>query len=474
MPTARDPAHTSEETIAAIATPPGAGGIGIIRISGPLSRSILSRLFTPRKPLSSFASHRMYYGWMTEPESAQLLDEVLAVFMEAPNTYTREDVVEIHCHGSYLILEQILRQVFHSGARPAQPGEFTKRAFLNGRIDLTRAEAVVDLLSARTGPALDLAFGQLQGHLHQQVMDIREALLGVRAVIEVAIDFPEDEVEILDSAILGNRLIAVESALQRLLAAADHGKIFREGISAVILGRPNVGKSSLLNTLLREERALVTPVPGTTRDTIEEYVDIKGIPVRLIDTAGIRETTEAVEELGIQRARAKSAEADLILFLVDGSVPLQEEDRTLYASINATDCQGSMLVVINKTDLVPGFDLTHFSGDFPGQTLVPISARNHDGIDALRDAVFAAVVSRGEGGLNPGDVGCAPNVRHRAALDAALVGCVRARKGLEGSQPPDLVAVDLQAALGSLADIVGETTTEDMLDMIFERFCIGK
>ncbi len=463
---------SGKETIAAIATPPGAGGIGIIRVSGPLAGSILARVFRPQRPVPSFASHHMYYGWIVDPGTGSLVDEVLAVFMRAPHTYTREEVVEIHCHGSYLVLERIMALICRKGGRQARAGEFTKRAFLNGRIDLTRAEAVLELLQARTGPALELACGQLQGMLYDQVMAVRRSLLAMRAIIEVAIDFPEEEEDILDPARMTEQLQQeVLGPITALLADADQGRIFREGISAVILGRPNVGKSSLLNTLLREERALVTAIPGTTRDTIEEYVNIKGMPVRIIDTAGIRDTSETVEELGVRRARAKLAEADLVLLLLDAATGLTPEDRQLHAGIREKGGH-TLLLVLNKQDLVPDLDPAAYAAEFPEETLVPISAKKGDGIKQLEQAIFTAVT--GQDALPDSGPGCAPNLRHRAALAKAREACQRAAAGLASGLSPDLLAVDLQAALDHLADIIGETTTEDVLDMIFERFCIGK
>ncbi|OGQ99271.1 MAG: tRNA uridine-5-carboxymethylaminomethyl(34) synthesis GTPase MnmE [Deltaproteobacteria bacterium RIFOXYD12_FULL_57_12] len=462
-----------EDTIAAIATPPGAGGIGIVRISGPLAAAILTRLFRPRHPRKTLASHRLYYGWIADPSSGLPLDEVLAVHMHAPHTYTREDVVEIHCHGSYLVLQKILGLVLAEGARPAQAGEFTKRAFLNGRIDLTRAEAVLELLEARTTAALHLATAQLQGRLFQEVSEIRAALLTVRAILEVAIDFPEDDVEILDATALREKLASeVRVPLAGLLAGADRGKILRQGVAAVILGRPNVGKSSLLNTLLREERALVTPVPGTTRDTIEEYIDIKGMPVRIVDTAGIRETRETVEEMGIKRARAKLAEADLVLLLLDASEPLTAEDRQLYASIREQNPATPLLLVLNKMDIAAGLDITSYASAFGAEKLVCISARSGEGIDTLEDAIFELVTGRSD--LQEPAVACAPNLRHQAALGKALTACLQAEEGFLHGLPADLVAVDLQAILDHLADIIGETTTDDILDLIFSQFCIGK
>jgi tRNA modification GTPase len=468
---------SSEETIAAIATPPGPGGIGIIRISGPLSLHIFQKIFLPRykpKP-QDYESHRMYYGWIIDPDSGSPVDEVLAVFMRAPNTYTREDVVEIQCHGSYLVLQEILNIITASGARLAEPGEFTKRAFLNGRLDLTQAEAVIDLIEARTDQGRSMAVGQLQGRLYEKVSSIQEKLVAMRAIMEVAIDFPEDETDILDHADLKKQLKdEIEEPLIELIARADEGKIFREGISAVILGRPNVGKSSLLNTLLEEDRALVTPVPGTTRDTIEEFVNIKGMPVRIVDTAGIRHTNETVEEMGIQRARAKLADAELVLFMLDATEPLAEEDRALYSSVKQNSKKQKVLLVLNKIDIAPGVSPEQYSAALGNEPLVSVSAKEHTGILELKDMVFSLITGSRKGpGWDPG-AAVVPNVRHKGALKKGLEACRRVEKGLEADVSPDLLAIDLQSALGYLGDIVGETTTEDVLDMIFEQFCIGK
>lgn len=467
----------TEETIAAIATPPGPGGIGIIRISGPLALPIVKKIFHPRYKTSSpaFESHRMNYGYIHAPISFEVIDEVLVVFMQSPHTYTREDVVEIQSHGSYLVLQEILSIIIAHGARLAQPGEFTKRAFLNGRLDLTQAEAVLELIEARTDEARSVAVGQLQGRLYEEVSTIQKNLLALRAIIEVAIDFPEDEADIIDSAGMSGKLRdEVGAGLEKLITRADEGKIFREGISAVILGRPNVGKSSLLNTLLEEERALVTPVPGTTRDTIEEIVNIKGIPVRLVDTAGIRHTSETVEELGIQRARAKLADADLVLFMLDASEPLTAEDQALYNSIKQNRKKQKTLLVLNKIDVATGTNTEQYRTDLGNEDIVAISAKLHTGITELKDSVFSLITGRAKGpGWDPG-AAAVPNIRHKTALQKALAACRGAQQGLETNISPDLLAIDIQSALDHLGDIVGETTTEDVLDLIFEKFCIGK
>jgi tRNA modification GTPase len=458
-----------EPTIAAIATPPGAGGIGVIRVSGSGSLAILRQLFRPQRAHPEFASHRMYYGLLLHPETGAPIDEVLAVHMRAPHTYTREDVAEIHCHGSFLVVEQILAAVIAAGARLAEPGEFTKRAFLNGRIDLTRAEAVLELLEARTAKSLSLALSQLQGRLHEEVSQIRQGLLDIRAIIEVAIDFPEEDVEILIPAELQQQLNErVVIPLAELIATADRGRVFREGVTVVILGRPNVGKSSLLNTLLQEERAIVTAVPGTTRDTIEELLDIKGLPVRIVDTAGIREATEVVEEIGIRRARQKVAAADLVLLLFDGAEPPGEADRLLLASIG----DKPLVVVINKMDIMPEKHLAAYRRALSEQVLITISATTGDGVEALRKAIYTAVTTDSLVG-DPAHA-CVPNLRHQAALKRALASTKGIIEGLSAVLPPDLLAIELQTALDHLGDIIGETTAEDVLDTIFERFCLGK
>jgi tRNA modification GTPase len=462
------PAPFLEPTIAAIATPPGASGLGVIRMSGSRSLALLQRLFRPRHHRSEPSSHKMHYGWVLHPETGETIDEVLAVFMRAPHTYTREDVVEIHCHGSYLVLQRILAAVLAAGARLAAPGEFTKRAFLNGRIDLTQAEAVLDLLEARTDRGLALALGQLQGQLQEKITRIRQGLLTVRAILEVAIDFPEEDVEILQSAELLTQLRdQVEAPIAELIAAADRGRLFREGAAVVILGRPNVGKSSLLNMLLREERAIVTSLPGTTRDTIEEHLDIQGIPVRIVDTAGIREPTEPIEEIGIRRAQQKVAAADLILLLLDGSVPPTAADRQLLASL----ADKPRLLVLNKIDITPEAQIAAYHQAFPDSSLIPISAATGEGIEAMEKAICTILA-----GDMPGeaDHACVPNLRHRASLARALAATRAAAAGLANGLPSDLLAIELQTALDQLGEIIGETTVEDVLDTIFERFCIGK
>lgn len=454
-------------TIAAISTPPGVGGVGIVRMSGSLSFSILEKIFLPKNSSCSYQSHKLYYGQLVDPFSGKMVDEVLAVFMRGPNSYTREDVVELHCHGSYLVLENTLKLVLECGAQLAAPGEFTKRAFLNGRIDLTQAEAVVDILSAKTQKGVDLGLEQLSGALYRRIEPCRQSLVRAKAVVEVAIDFPDDDVEIVDHSQLVVQLTEeVQKPLQKLLKGAGQGKLYRNGVSLVIAGRPNVGKSSLLNALLQEDRALVTSVPGTTRDSIEEIIDISGIPVRIIDTAGIREGVCEVEELGIERARELINRADFVVFLIDGATGVTEEDRLLYEQV----AHKPLVPVVNKSDLCGDneLDLSWMATEVAP---VVISARNQDNIEGLRNTLFAQITSAA--GVWEED-GCAPNLRHKLALGAAIDAVQGVLDTLGAGLTCDLVAVDLQGALDALNDIVGETTPDDVLDAVFEQFCLGK
>ncbi|WP_028581137.1 tRNA uridine-5-carboxymethylaminomethyl(34) synthesis GTPase MnmE [Desulfogranum japonicum] len=455
------------DTIAAIATPPGTGGIGIIRISGDNALPILKRIFVPKLPFDTYDSHRLYYGTLINRDG-RILDEILAVYMQEPATYTREDVVELHCHGSYLLLQTVLQQIFEFGARPADPGEFTKRAFLAGRIDLTQAEAVIDLLQARTEKGAHLAVKQLQGRLSVELEPVRAALISILARLEVAIDFPEDDVELVDRK---GMLLEVEKSIlkpiDKLISLASQAKIYREGISVVIVGQPNVGKSSLLNALLREERALVTDLPGTTRDTIEELIAIQGIPVRLIDTAGIRAHTDVVEELGIERALAKMRQADLVLYMLDGTKQYEQRDAELYELIQEIP----HVILLNKMDSAAEEQLIALGQRFAPQQCIPISAKNSLGIDVLQEAMYRIVL----GDTTHKDAAeCAPNTRHLSVLEQVREGAFRMQEALQSDASYDLLAVEAQASLDCLSDIVGITTPDDVLDIIFSQFCIGK
>lgn len=464
---------TADDTIAAIATAPGVGGIGVLRISGTDSAAVLGRLFQPRRPEllqqdGSLPSHRLCYGTVKD-RNGTVLDEVMAVFMQAPHSYTREDVAEIQCHGSYLVQQAILAEILALGARAAEPGEFTKRAFLAGRIDLTQAEAVIDLLQAQSMGGVGLAVGQLRGELYKRIAAVRDALVELLAIVELALDFPDDETDILViDRLLGQLQEQVEQPLQLLLALADQGRVIREGIRAVIAGQPNVGKSSLLNQLLQEERALVTEIPGTTRDTIEELVSVHGIPVYLIDTAGIRKHKDAVEELGIERARQKMREADLLLFVVDASRGLSKADRELYSSLG----DRKRIAILNKTDIADQELLQELDNFFTEVPRVRTAAKSGVGISELRDTIYQTIIGE-EKEINE-RMSCAPNLRHKMILEKTLSACSQAKQTLLMGGPADLLAIDLRAALDHLADIVGLTTPDDVLDVLFSRFCIGK
>ena len=461
-------AHPATDTIAAIATAPGTGGIGIIRISGSDALAILHQVFVAHKPRAQFKSHRLYYGTVINSEG-QVLDEALAVFMRAPHTYTSEDVVELHCHGSYVVLQEVLRTVFERGARPAEEGDFTKRAFLGGRIDLTRAEAVVDLLQAQTGKSAQLAANQLQGALFTRLEGIRHQLVQILALLEVAIDFPDDDVEIVQhDRVLAQLREHVLLPLSQLLAMADQGRIVREGIKVVLAGQPNVGKSSLLNALLQEDRALVTAVPGTTRDTIEERFVIRGIPVHLIDTAGIRQHVDPVEALGIERARQKMRQADLVLFLEDAQLGFGPAEQELYQTIR----DKGHIVVINKSDIAGGSEISSLVTAFPGVPVVSISAKHQQGIEELLEGIYSSVI--GDGAELCEQMTYAPNARHRAILAKTSSACQRLEAAILGGAPVDLLAVEVQSALDYLGDITGMTTPDDVLDLVFSQFCIGK
>lgn len=457
------------DTIAAIATAPGVGGIGIIRISGSEAFPLLHKIFVPNKPRSHYVSHKLYYGMVIDPSGGQIFDEALAVYMRAPHTYTREDIVELHCHGSYLVLQGILRTIFELGIRPAENGEFTKRAFLAGRIDLTQAEAVLDLLQAQTDKSARLAANQLRGELYRVLEDVRKELTSILALLEVAIDFPEDDVEIFNGTQIAVQFRStIISPLEQLITLSEQGKIVREGIKVVITGQPNVGKSSLLNALLHEERALVNPLPGTTRDTIEELIAIRGIPVHLVDTAGIRMHENPVEAMGIERARQKLHQADMVLFLVDALAGIGESDRELYLTL-----QGKKhLIIINKRDLVTTEHLRTITAEFPQERVLAISAKKHQGIDDLQEAIYQSITA--DNGEICDQMTCAPNTRHRAILHKTLDACLKFEQAMQSAVPVDLLAVDIQSALDNLGDITGITTPDDVLDVVFSRFCIGK
>lgn len=443
-------------------------GIGIIRISGSLAEPIARRLFKPKKDQPCFTSHRFHYGEIVDPQNGHPIDEVLLVLMKSPKTYTREDIVEIHCHGGYLILEKALELVLREGARMAAPGEFTKRAFLNGRIDLTQAEAVVDLINAKTMASLEIAHQQLRGMFYRELTSLKGGLMDRLALIEAHIDFPEEEIEPIALEDLKHSFETMAEKLEEWIASYEEGKIFREGISCAIVGKTNVGKSSLLNVLLKEDRAIVTPIPGTTRDVIEEVLNINGIPVRLIDTAGLRRAMDSIEQEGVRRAKQRVADSDFILLMVDGSRPLELDDMEIFEEIEGK----KKVVILNKNDLPSEIDLEEMKKRFQTDPVVSISALKNDGIDSLKEAIYASLIHR--------DVRVSPehlivaNIRHKKALSQLKDNLLNAVKGLEEGTSLEFIAFEIRSALEALGEMVGETASEEILNRIFEQFCIGK
>jgi len=453
--------YVLEDTIAAIATPVGAGGIGIVRLSGPEAQPILRALWHG----AGFDARKMCYGHILDPEQGQVVDEVLAVYMPAPKTYTRQDVVEIHCHGGPAPLRRVLDLCLAQGARPAGPGEFTLRAFLNGRIDLAQAEAVADLVEAKTDAGLRLAVSQLQGRLSDRIRAVRERLLQALAWVEASVDFDEDEIPPYE---IDAELDAARARLRAMIEGAARGMLYRQGIRTAIVGQPNVGKSSLLNALLRAERAIVTPIPGTTRDTLEETLNLHGIPLVLVDTAGIRQDTrDLAEDLGVERSRAALAQADLALLVVDGSVPLDEEDQRIADLVG----EKPAIVVANKVDLAG--DRSHSLNPdlLPRAPRVALSALTGEGLDTLEQAIVESVFA---GHVVASEATLVSHPRHRDLLAQALEHVQAALGALRDGLPPDLLSIDLTAAVNALGEITGETVSETLLETIFGRFCVGK
>jgi tRNA modification GTPase len=458
---------SNEDTIAAVATPAGQAGIGIVRMSGPEARKIVEKIFRPRNPANSLQSHRLCLGLLIDPASGASIDEVLVSYMAAPHTYTREEVVEINSHSGPLLLEQILKILLREGARLARPGEFTFRAFMNGRMDLTQAEAIIDLINAQSERGLQLASNQIHGRLRAQIERLRQKAVDLLAHIDVAIDFPEEELSLLDRQGTAER---VERELLepvcRILSGYGERKLWLEGLRTVLVGRVNVGKSSLLNRLLNEEKAMVTPIPGTTRDIIESTIHMEGLPLRLMDTAGFRKVRGKLEKFGIDRAEQKMHEADLVLLLIDQSRPLHQEDLNLLDRVR----NKRTVIVINKTDLPARMNEETLDTLAAGVRRTRISALKGEGIEELRKAIREAITA----GIDTSDVGVAPSLRHKEALDRASGHFDKSAFHLREGLPFEIIAADLQQGLEALGEIVGETTSEEVLDRIFSQFCIGK
>ena len=453
-----------EDTIAAISTPSGEGGIGIVRVSGPEAPALAARLIR-FSGSGGLQSHRFSYGTLIDPATGETVDEVMAVLMRAPRSYTREDLLEIQCHGGSLLVQQVLGMVLRQGARLAEPGEFTRRAFLNGRLDLVQAEAVIDLIRGKTEAALSLAQHQREGLLSRKLGEIRSRLVTARALVEAHIDFPEEDIDPSELEQIRESVAGVITDVALLIDGFSAGRVLREGVSVLIAGKPNVGKSSLLNTLLREKRAIVTAIPGTTRDLIEEIVNIRGLPVRLMDTAGIRMTSDPVEEEGVRLARERLGSADLVLFVVDGSRPADGDDRLILDDLSGRP----YLLVRNKSDL-PHL-LTPPEGTVPLADL-RISTLTGEGIDALLAAIHDCFL-KGEA-IDSREYVALSRARHRDALLECRARLEQFLRNASSGGDLELLAIDLRDALSALGAVTGETTPDEILDVIFSSFCIGK
>jgi tRNA modification GTPase len=463
------------DTICAIATPVGEGGVGIVRISGEKAVDVAARLVLLRSgvPLDSAAGHALHRADILDPADPTrraALDEALVAVMRGPRSYTGEDVVELQCHGSMLVLQAVCEALVRAGARLAEPGEFTKRAFLNGRIDLAQAEAVLDTIRARTAGSLRIAQEQLRGVLSRDIDAVRERLIGLLAHVEAGIDFVEEDIAFIPAAELTAGLQRAHEAVLRLLAHGREGRILREGATAAIIGRPNVGKSSLLNALLKTDRAIVTAIPGTTRDVLEEVLNVRGIPLRLLDTAGLRETADPVEQEGVKRSRAAREQADLLLIVLDGSAPLAEDDRILLKEATAHQDQ-KRLVVVNKTDLPGRIDQAALPPAGPDCAVVKISATAGKGLDDLRDQIRALLLRPD---FEARETVLVTQLRHQAALQRTLDSLAAAMVSIDAKAAGELIAMDLRAAIDALGEITGAVSTDDILDRIFKEFCIGK
>lgn len=457
-----------DDTIAAISTPLGESGIGIVRLSGKDAIAIAERLFmSPKgKRLSDVRSHTISYGFIMDNLTGDKVDEVLVSVMKAPNTYTREDIVEINCHGGFLPLRKTLELTIREGARLAEPGEFTKRAFLNGRIDLTQAEAVADLIRSKTEFSQRVAIEQLRGSLSEKITGLRERLIDLSANIEAYIDFPDEDIEPATFDSIENELSSIIDELSQLSMTFEEGRFLREGIRVAIVGRPNVGKSSLLNALLKRDRAIVTEFPGTTRDIIEELLNIKGLLVRIMDTAGIREAHDMAEMEGVKRSLQAIDDADLAIVMVDGSRPLSDED--IYIIEKVREKGKRFILAINKSDL-----LTQPEKDFQrAPVTLFISAKTGQGLDELKETIINLTIAKGRHTGQPLQI--ITNLRHKMAIDNATNSLKRALSDIKGSQPEEIVAISLREALDYLGEIVGAVTTEEILNRIFSEFCVGK
>lgn len=455
------------DTIAAISTAVGEGGIAIIRVSGPDALPEVQRMFKSKTPLTEAESHTVHYGHIIEPKSGERVEEVLVTVMRGPRSFTTEDVVEISSHGGVVAVKRVMDLLLLQNIRLAEPGEFTKRAFLNGRIDLSQAEAVMDLIRSKSDKAFSIAMKQSEGMLSSKIRNLRHILVETLAHIEVNIDYPEHDVESLTSQFIKDKSSEVMKEIDGLLHTAEQGKILREGITTAIIGRPNVGKSSLLNALAQGDKAIVTDIPGTTRDVIEEYVTIRNVPLRLLDTAGIRETMDVVEQIGVERSRTAVSEADLILLVLNSSEPLHQDELELLEQIRGRQ----VIVIMNKMDLPSQLDRGILTRYIAEDLIVPMSVKTDEGLDGLEEAISKLFFS---GKLESADLTYVSNVRHIALLKRAKQSLLDAYEAADQFIPIDMIQIDVRLAWEQLGEIVGDTAHDALIDQIFSQFCLGK
>ncbi|HDE3750019.1 TPA: tRNA uridine-5-carboxymethylaminomethyl(34) synthesis GTPase MnmE [Staphylococcus aureus] len=456
------------DTITSISTPMGEGAIGIVRLSGPQAVEIADKLYKGKHLLNDVPSHTINYGHIIDPESKEVIEEVMVSVLRAPKTFTREDIIEINCHGGILTINRVLELTMTYGARMAEPGEFTKRAFLNGRIDLSQAEAVMDFIRSKTDRASKVAMNQIEGRLSDLIKKQRQSILEILAQVEVNIDYPEyDDVEDATTEFLLEQSKEIKQEINRLLDTGAQGKIMREGLSTVIVGKPNVGKSSMLNNLIQDNKAIVTEVAGTTRDVLEEYVNVRGVPLRLVDTAGIRETEDIVEKIGVERSRKALSQADLILFVLNNNEALTQEDYTLYEVVKNED----VIVIVNKMDLEQNIDINEVKDIIGDTPLIQTSMLKQEGIDELeiqiRDLFFGGEVQNQ-------DMTYVSNSRHISLLKQARQTIQDAIDAAESGVPMDMVQIDLTRTWEILGEIIGETASDELIDQLFSQFCLGK
>ncbi|WP_085522435.1 tRNA uridine-5-carboxymethylaminomethyl(34) synthesis GTPase MnmE [Tuberibacillus sp. Marseille-P3662] len=456
-----------QDTIAAISTPMGEGAIAIVRISGDEAIHIADKIYRGKQALMHVESHTIHYGKLIDPMRDQVVEEVMVSVMHAPKTFTRETIVEINCHGGVTSVNQVLELVLGNGARLAEPGEFTKRAFLNGRVDLSQAEAVMDMIRAKTDRAMNVAMEQMEGRLSHLIKTLRGQLLETIAQIEVNIDYPEYDAEEMTNQTVLQKVIEVRDSIDRLLVTAKQGRIIREGLATAIIGRPNVGKSSLMNSLVHENKAIVTEIPGTTRDVIEEYVNVRGVPLKLVDTAGIRDTEDIVEKMGVERSRQVLTEADLILLLLNNNEPLTDEDRQLFKAIEGMEAA----IIVNKTDLPQKLSVEEVEELANGRPVITTSILNEQGIDELETGISDLFFTEGIEGQ---DLTYVSNSRHVALLKQAYAAVGEAISSIEAELPVDMAQIDIRRTWEILGEIVGDTVSDSLIDQLFRQFCLGK